>query len=261
MTFSNGPNWIDYLTVQYNQSYIETINLAAGGAILDDKPIGDVVYTGNKSPPTVEYQILDMFKPQYGQKPEYFPWTSDETLFAIFVGINDVARTWSRKDRGNVYDKFFATYRHVLDSLYLLGGRNFVLLNVPPFERTPGILPFPAAMRSQWSLAVQDWNSRIVKVVQDFTSAYSDVKAGVIDTHTLFNDTLNDPCSNPLTCSIRDTTHFCLAYARKYNHPFAKSPTCEYSADQLYWRDAFHPMWRVHEMLADAVAKLLWRLD
>lgn len=34
-TSANGPNWVGYLTVKYNDSLLQTYNLADGGATVD----------------------------------------------------------------------------------------------------------------------------------------------------------------------------------------------------------------------------------
>ena len=48
-TSSNGPNWVDYLTVKYNQSLVETYNIAFGGATIDSDLVAPLVSRNNSS--------------------------------------------------------------------------------------------------------------------------------------------------------------------------------------------------------------------
>lgn len=60
-TASNGPNWVDFLTTTYNATIVETVNLAYGGAVVDDRLIAQYL-------PTVlslRNQVEDEFLPLY----------------------------------------------------------------------------------------------------------------------------------------------------------------------------------------------------
>lgn len=264
-TFANGPNWIDQLTVQYNQSYIETLNFAIGGAILDRSAIGPYdyrLYDGGASP-SVQDEILSTFIPSYGDSPARFKWTSESTLFTTFVGINDVSMVWWAPNRTAIYDESFRTYSEVLDTLYQTGARNFLALNVPPFYRSPGSkgANWTAAQYDHYDQGIREWNDRLIKTITNLTTVYADVRAGVIDTYTLFDAAQNYPCSNALTCPIRAPDEYCWPSDPVDIGQYGRDEGCRWFADQYFWRDAWHPSWRVHEMLADAIARLLWRLD
>lgn len=94
-TSANGPNWIDVLTVKYNQSVLLTYNLAYGGATVDSdlvKPYEDTVLS-------VKQQVQDEFVPGYtGDSPSAAgapKWAGEDTLFAVWIGINDVGNSVS----------------------------------------------------------------------------------------------------------------------------------------------------------------------
>ena len=92
-TFSNGPNWLEFLTDKYNQSVIETYNLAISGSVVNStifhsEPTSDLVH-----------QIRARFVPNYATR-DTAGWTSSNSLFTIFIGINDANRAWSQSDDG-----------------------------------------------------------------------------------------------------------------------------------------------------------------
>lgn len=77
-TSSNGPNWVDFLTLTYNKTFVETVNLAYGGATVDSALVAPYL-------PTVlslKEQVEEEFLPTYSKKPKFFDWKSDDTIFA-----------------------------------------------------------------------------------------------------------------------------------------------------------------------------------
>ena len=105
-TSSNGPNWIDFLATTYNQSFVKTINLAYGGATVDGALIPQYL-------PTVlsmKQQVNDEYVPTYASHPKSFDWHSNDTLFAIFIGINDVGNAYGWSNSSNVFEKVLTEY-------------------------------------------------------------------------------------------------------------------------------------------------------
>jgi hypothetical protein len=89
-----GANWADYVTTQYNLSQVFLYNFAVGGSTIDR----------NLVPPPGGSTVTDQvttFMNLFGSKPAKTPWTSDNALFSIFIGINDIASTYANSgDRG-----------------------------------------------------------------------------------------------------------------------------------------------------------------
>lgn len=84
-TSSNGPNYIDFLSSTYNQSYIQTYCFGYGGATIDPalvvSPYGLIVQS-------FEQQVTESFLPFYTHGE--VSWSAENTLFTVFFGINDV---------------------------------------------------------------------------------------------------------------------------------------------------------------------------
>lgn len=116
-TSSNGPNWIDFLTTTWNKTFVETVNLAYGGATVD----GALIPAFAPTVLSVKQQINDEYIPKYSNHPSYFDWNPKSTLFSIFIGINDVNNAYQWANKSEVYPIVIAEYaglvvRRVLSS-------------------------------------------------------------------------------------------------------------------------------------------------
>ena len=89
-TSANGPNFVDFMTTTYNQSFIETYNFAWGGATIDEAVVASVF---GPSVQSFKDQVNRLFQPKYINNPTV-PWTGSNSLFVVFFGINDAIGTW-----------------------------------------------------------------------------------------------------------------------------------------------------------------------
>lgn len=109
-TSSNGPNWIDFLTTNWNKTFIETVNLAYGGATVD----GALIQAYLPTVLSVKQQINEQYIPIYSNHPSYFNWQPESTLFTIFIGINDVNNAYAWANKSEVYPKVIAEYTELV---------------------------------------------------------------------------------------------------------------------------------------------------
>lgn len=74
----------------YNKSLVLTYNLAFGGATIDSKLVTPYV-------PTVKSLTdqVNQFLATYSEKPASAPWRSENTLFSVWIGINDIGNSWT----------------------------------------------------------------------------------------------------------------------------------------------------------------------
>lgn len=107
-TSSNGPNWIDFLTTTWNRTFVKTLNFAYGGATLDN----DIIPTAF---PTISLkeQINKEFVP-LSKRSEDFDWQPSNTLFAIFIGINDIDIGHRLTDKERLYEQEMLEYAQLL---------------------------------------------------------------------------------------------------------------------------------------------------
>ena len=111
----SGPNWVEFLTTTYNATYVQTYNLAYGGATVDSALVKPYL-------PTVlslKQQIQDEYLPTYGSKPAFAPWSSKDSLFSIFIGINDVGNSYSAQN-ASLYPVIFKEYNGLVEQVIIL---------------------------------------------------------------------------------------------------------------------------------------------
>ena len=250
-TASNGPNWVDFLTTTYNKTFVETVDLAYGGATVDS----DLVAPYLPTVLSVQQQIHDEYEPVYANKT-IIPWASDNSLFAIFIGINDVGNSYSSQN-ASLNGIIFDVYSGLVDELYQTGARNFLFLNVPPVDRAPLTTAQGASAEALEAADIADFNSRIANLANNLTHTYSDSTAFLFDTNAIFNQVLDDPCSHPQTCPYKNTTDYCVAYENGTPSWYTFNATCGIPVDEYFWLNTLHPTFRMHNATAQAIAEEL----
>jgi hypothetical protein len=209
-TSSNGPNWVDFLTYTYNASYLQTYNMAYGGATVDS----DLIAPYAPTVISLKGQIQDQYLPTYGPVSRSVPWTGSSSLFAFFIGINDVGMSWWLNN-ATLYDTVFSEYESLLNQVYDTGARNFLFLSVPPINLAPLTLANGDYSIEHEGLAILDWNKRVTALATQFKSTKNEtVTTFVHDTHKVFDDVIKDPKSYEQTSGLKNTTGFCAAYAK-----------------------------------------------
>ncbi|CAL1704183.1 unnamed protein product [Somion occarium] len=166
------------------------------------------------------------FIPKVGQKPDWAPWSSDDTLFITWVGINDCAFIATEKNIRDSMDKLFEQQDH----LYVLGARNFLFIDVPPIHRSPAV---PVGRAESTSLINKLWNQILREAVTHFTSTHPDATAFIYSSYNLFTRILDDPVAYG----------FQLEDRRKRGGRI--------------WKDHIHPKTRVHQEIARDVSAFL----
>ena len=101
--------WITYMTTQYNDSLIETFDLAVSASTVDSSliPHGPSDYVA---------QVTKSFIPNYGPKKST-TWQPASTLFAALFGINDVEVSVSNSTAAGLWDDIFKSYASHADQV------------------------------------------------------------------------------------------------------------------------------------------------
>ncbi|KAI5476791.1 hypothetical protein MNV49_007306 [Pseudohyphozyma bogoriensis] len=151
-TTSGGMNWVEYLAQSADATLID---LAVGGATLNNSIIfavasGDVVS-----------QVVE-FENYYSPAPATVPWTSDNALFTIWIGINDIGITTAIPN-ANAWSTYqpalLESYASLITTLYRTGARKFLFLSVPPTNLSP--LLTGNAYSNNIIAAIADYNAGI----------------------------------------------------------------------------------------------------
>ncbi|KAI4153132.1 MAG: hypothetical protein L6R39_001655 [Caloplaca ligustica] len=93
-TSADGPNYVDFLTTTYNQSFIETFNLGYGGATIDPSLVGSPYGLIVQS---FRQQVQEEFLPTYATNSGV-GWSGSNSLFTVFFGINDVILSYGQRN-------------------------------------------------------------------------------------------------------------------------------------------------------------------
>ncbi|KAJ4381828.1 hypothetical protein N0V86_003193 [Didymella sp. IMI 355093] len=253
-TSSNGPNWIDFLATTYNASFIRAYNLAYGGATVDSALVTPYA-------PTVLSlvdQVHAEFLPRYGAHPKDVPWTSKDSLFAFFIGINDVGNSWWLNN-STLYDTIFTRYAGLLDDVYKTGARNFLFLSVPPVNLAPLTLSKDDggyAVETEGKV-ILDWNKRLGAMTKAFKKRHAEVQVFVHDTYKVFDDVIKNPKAYTQTSAYKNVTGYCAAYENGTPTWYTKDPSCQYAVNEYLWLNSLHPTFPMHNATAASVAKFL----
>ncbi|KAL8928229.1 MAG: hypothetical protein Q9208_001939 [Pyrenodesmia sp. 3 TL-2023] len=241
---SSMPTWVQYLTFKYNESQIETYNLAVSGSTVDNTVLNVTTAAD------LVHQISDRFVPNYVTH-NAVGWTGSNSLFSFFFGINDVNHSWKKRD-GKIHDAIFSSYRRLLDSMYEHGARNFLLQTVPPIDRGPYVDGEEEKVQGP---AINDFNYRMAVLFNGFTKAHGDVSVLLFNTNMLFSKTIDDPSTYPQTAIYKNTTGTCKAYESGAIPSLDYfNETCQYAANEYFWLNGLHPTYPIHEALAAQLA-------
>ncbi|KAI0514959.1 hypothetical protein F5B22DRAFT_609171 [Xylaria bambusicola] len=253
-TSSNGPNWVGYLTFKYNASSLLTYNLAYGGATVDS----DLVAPYDVSVKSLKDQVESEFIPGYTGSSAKATWTGDNSIFAVWIGINDIGNSYYKgTDETDILNtQIFDVISDLIDQIYEAGGRNYVLINVPPLDRTPLIVP-----QGDWAVStsqadVASWNQLVLDFA-DTLKSKGDTNVWVYDSNKSFGEAMDDPLSYAETSGLKNTTDYCVAYQNGTPAQDTLDDSCGVPVNEYFWLNNLHPTSAIHEVVAKGVADLL----
>lgn len=225
-TTSGGLTWPGFLATELNTSLVLTYVFAVGGATVDNSVIpGYFPWI-----PSVSDQV-ETWTSNLQSKPPYAPWTAENALFAVWIGINDIGMTYSQPEEEARLSKALDRYFTILCDLYHRGARNFALLNVPPTDKTP-VLKLDSNVELLVS-AITFWNSQLPTRVAAFKRANREATVTLVDTQEPFNMVLRNP------------EHYGAPNADCFN---SDGKSC-------LWHDGYHPGLAIQKVVAQTVAK------
>ena len=169
----------------------------------------------------MKQQIRSQFLPGYTGSSPTAPgapeWKGDDSVFAFWIGINDVGNSWWYEEPklNELYGKIFTLYADLVAQIYEAGGRNFAFINVPPVDRSPMMVEQgPEATEGEKKIIAQ-WNGRVEKLAAELKAAHSDeVNVWTYDSNQSFGTVLDDPTAFEATADMKNVTDYCKAYER-----------------------------------------------
>ncbi|TFK36386.1 GDSL lipase/esterase [Crucibulum laeve] len=249
VTSSNGPNWVQFLGGTYNITETQILNLAVAGATTDAAIV----------PPKKEVMSLVDQVSQFSQfmapRPSGAQWESSNTLFAVWIGINDIdfSFSWTNVSHPQLYTNITNRLLTQLDVLYNSGARSFMFLTVPPIDRAPLWTQQGPKMVTQIRPLIADYNRQLIGAVTHFEKSHVDLDTVTIfDTHPIFNTLLD----NAQTIGFVNSTGFCLPYLNGTPERTTQIDPCA-PVSSYFWLNTLHPLFTVHNILAHAISTVL----
>ncbi|KAG9089579.1 hypothetical protein FRC06_001482 [Ceratobasidium sp. 370] len=166
------PNWVGYMTNGFNVSNLLAFDYAISGNNITR-------FTA---------QIQNEFIPTAGQKPASSPWTADNSVFVSWIGINDLH---DGEDTNTAVNLIIQQQQN----LYNLGARNFLIINMPPWDRSP-----MGAQIAGLDVKVLAWNAQLFASAVDFSVQHTDASTLVFSSW----DTISTIINNPTFYNITD---------------------------------------------------------
>ncbi|KAF1344469.1 hypothetical protein BDV97DRAFT_393066 [Delphinella strobiligena] len=265
-TASGGPNWLEYLT---------NCGLKPGltSPLTCKKQLWNFAFAGADI--SLEYVKATLSTTTTDDGNILSPLLSlRDTLVVIWIGINDILDTssWTNVSFPSLYNNLLTTEFAAVEQIYQAGYRNFLFMNLPPLDKTPGNVAKGAEKARPNETMVGSWNDLLVGYVDAFTSSHrhsntntsstspthqkaddpTEITTILINTHKYLNQIL----ARPSDYGIKNSTSYCPAYDQRgvETHPgaFGCLPLEEY-----FWFNAGHLSGRVHEVLAGMVGRVL----
>ncbi|KAK7013839.1 carbohydrate esterase family 16 protein [Favolaschia claudopus] len=211
-TGGGGENFVGFDTVTFNKTTILTYNYAYGGATIDANLV--VPYL-----PTVLSLTdqVNQFLAGAAKKPASTPWTSANSLFTVWIGINDIGNSY-----GNGGDRSAGA-----------GARNFLFINVPPIDRSPLMLAQSTSSQALEKSVIQGFNTKLAAKISAFKANNTGVTTWTWDSNAAFTTILNSP------------TQYGFVDAVSYGN----------TGD--FWGNNYHPASAAHQIFAKQIAALL----
>ncbi|KAI0054124.1 carbohydrate esterase family 16 protein [Auriscalpium vulgare] len=213
---SEGQTWVDCLQRQLRKQSgpSEIHNFAFPGATAEED-------LSNQ---------LSRFLTMFSKKDSIdgtLAWDSDGTTYFLFLGINDCGNT-----ECDELESIIETLFDALHDLYVkASARNFVLINVPPIDRSPQAVDFESP--GEIEKRVKTWNELLQAQATDFAQTTKEATVLIFSSHQLLTEVLEDPLE----------------------YDFSEDdPTTEGGG---IWMDDLHLTSEVHGILAEQLLKSL----
>jgi len=157
-------------------------------------------------------------------------WKSDDTLFAYWFGINDCINTNLNPE--DTVQGSFKVLLNFMDEVYKEGGRNILLINIPPYDRSTPKMQL-----------IETFNNNYNGIAKEFCTIHPDVNIFVYNSYDEFNYILE----NNESFNITYTTGSYETSSNKKNN----------NRKHFFWHDELHPTDKVHEILAEDIHTFL----
>jgi phospholipase/lecithinase/hemolysin len=170
-------------------------------------------------------------------------------LCTIWSGANDFIQ--NTNDAFNdaawtaVVNNGVANISNAVAALQQMGGRDFLVLNLPDLSKTPAGLQSPAVFQTYIRAKIAQFNSDLGAALASLRQGNSGVHVVTVDTFSLLDAVIAAPDTYGFTNVTRDALDV-------FSDPAFDGPAANY----LFW-DEIHPATKAHELICQWAAKAI----
>ncbi|KAH6886914.1 hypothetical protein B0T10DRAFT_607746 [Thelonectria olida] len=232
-TTSKGRNWLGYMSSEFNSTLTLNWNFAQHGSIID----WGIVPSWRADKLSFSQQIQE-FNKTIGHRPNYAPWTSENTVASVWFGLNDMtnSRKWANLTVV-IPDLVDGMLTHA-QTLYGMGFRNFLFFELGPVPWAPfyqNSIPFQRNKLA--SYYVSTFNILLQSRLKAFEEKNSDARVNMITVTDIIMGAILNPQSRGATnatCIDSEKGESCL------------------------WADKSHPGISIHRSMGYRAAEAAW---
>jgi len=182
--FSGSKTWQIHLSDSHNMTLW---SFATSGAVIN------LNITYRESFPIDFLKQYDLFYERMSLNKKYFDrWNSKDTLFAIYLGSNDIHEVNFLNNNKTVNENINGIIQSMfmkIEDIYKVGGRNFLILNISPLD----LAPINAHQKHQYyENLIPYFNDGIKDAAQKLFNNHNDINIIVYDTNTEFRFIINE---------------------------------------------------------------------
>ncbi|KAH8892920.1 hypothetical protein GQ53DRAFT_121299 [Thozetella sp. PMI_491] len=272
LTETGGLAWGQLIRASTGVTYLD---YASDGATCSNEIISRMFDDIYRPYPSVLDDEIPSFESDIGFKSLYLNRTSQNTLYALWIGTNDLGWDAFLSDSGapgKTIRDYVECVWSVFDRIYRTGGRRFVLFNQAPLQLAPTYAPQARGgvgdHQYWWTKSRYNETEYSQKMMQYTTAVNTIFEYGapfqlivqsrwpgatftLFDVHSLMTDIYNNP-RNYLDAPYNTTGY--------YHHCRGDGSPCrDESAPRsaFLWWDELHPSARTDEIIAKKLLEVL----
>ncbi len=249
--FSNDEIWVDTLADKFNLNPIlfselgttiptEGVNFAFSGATTGFSNVGGDALPGLQ-------QQINSFQELTAIQP-----ADADALNIIWAGGNDYNEAFFNPDSLTVPitdlpEQVTGNLSSAVESLYEVGARNFLVVNLPDLGETPfadfldGFSP-DISISSQLNILTDAHNILLEQQLNNLKTSLPGIELTTLDANSLFREIVSEPSQFGLT----NIDNSCLL---NFQPGFMFNGVCDNPDEFLFW-DNIHPTSAVHDLVA-----------
>ncbi|MEL7034197.1 MAG: SGNH/GDSL hydrolase family protein [Cyanobacteria bacterium J06592_8] len=241
--FSDGPVWTEYFTPQLGldpsrvTSPVQSpdgVNYSFGGATSGDLNVVNILRPDlDVEFPSLTQELNAFIEPLLATNQSANP----DALYVVWAGSNDYIL-------GDVTDPTIPVNNvsNAVQSLYDVGARNFLLLNIPDLGNTP--LALNRGLQDPLNQLTAAHNFLLSSAVNTLNQSLTGINIGLVDVDTVFNSILQNPSEFGFT-NVTESWSDAVVLCQEQGCDEIPDPS-----EYLFW-DTVHPTTVTHEIIAD----------